>query len=137
VAVWYSGGADAEYGSSTDVFGCTSFVAIDKLFLSSFSSSFEETTSSSEAAMTTELLPNFNTLFPVLDKSTEISDDDFLRLLRSCCCFEKNRKEEEEEERVVVVVVVVLLLVVVETDEGAVNPAPPPNDTRNDIWSGK
>ena len=77
MAVWYSGGADAEYGSSTDVFGCTSFVAIDKLFLSSFSSSFEEEDSSDDAAMTTELLPNFNTLFPVLDKSTE-TDDDFL-----------------------------------------------------------
>ena len=102
MAVWYSGGADAEYGSSTDVFGCTSFVAIDKRFLmSSFSSSFEETTSSFELAMTTkERLFNFKTLFPsVLDKrnTEEISDDDFLlRLLRSsCCCFEK---EEEEEE---------------------------------------
>ena len=81
MAVWYSGGADAEYGSSTDVFGCTSFVAIDKLFLSSFSSSFEEEDSSDDAAMTTELLPNFNTLFPVLDKSTE-TDDDFLLDLR-------------------------------------------------------
>jgi hypothetical protein len=100
VAVWYSGGADAEYGSSTDVFGCTSFVAIDKLFLmrSSFSSSLEETTSSSfELAMTTKEQRLFNfktTLFPsVLDKrnAEEISDDDFLsRLLRaSCCCFEK------------------------------------------------
>jgi hypothetical protein len=65
---------------------------------SSFSSSLEETTSSSfELAMTTKEQRLFNfktTLFPsVLDKrnAEEISDDDFLsRLLRaSCCCFEK------------------------------------------------